>query len=227
MRKIFILHGWTYSLDKWSEFVGFLRKWGLKVEFIKIPGLTRESNEVWDLKKYTGWLNNLLVKEKKRVVLLGHSNGGRIALAFAAKYPEKVKKLILIDSAAVFHNELLIKIKRSVFRIVAKAGKKFTNSGTLRKLLYKLAQEQDYAKASPNMRKTMVNLLNTDLRQIFGRIKASTLIIWGERDQITPVSDARLLKKLIKNSKLEIIKGARHSPFYTHARKVAKIVYDF
>jgi pimeloyl-ACP methyl ester carboxylesterase len=43
-------------------------------------------------------------------VLLGHSNGGRIALAFAEKYPDKVKQLVLIDSAGIYHNEFSIRL---------------------------------------------------------------------------------------------------------------------
>src|SRR3989338_4234164 len=103
MKKIIILHGWAYSTDKWRPFIEELKKSGVKSKMIKIPGLTSPLDQVWNLDDYVEWLKKNLSKEKGKVILLGHSNGGRIALAFSAKYPEKVGKLILIDSAGIFH----------------------------------------------------------------------------------------------------------------------------
>lgn len=222
MEKILILHGWTHSLDKWENFIGLLNKSGFDVKIPKIPGLTLKSNQVWDLEKYSKWLGGKIGSSK--TILLGHSNGGRIGAYFTAKYPERVNKLILIDSAGIYHKNLSIRIKRFVFGKAAKVGKKFTKSDVLRKFLYKLAAESDYETATPNMKKTMVNLIDTDLTETFKKIITPTLIIWGENDRVTPISDAVLINRLIKNSKLKIVKGARHSPFYTHPEQVIDII---
>lgn len=219
--NIYILHGWTYSLDKWETLSDFLNKENIKTIFLKIPGLTEESGEEWDLEKYVSWLDE---KIKSPSIILGHSNGGRIALAYANKFPNKVKKLILIDSAGIYHNELPIRIKRFLFGSLAKAGKKITKSEAMRRILYKLAGEKDYLGASSNMRKSMVNLISTDLTSTLPNIKSDTLIIWGRDDKVTPLSDARVFNKNIKKSKLKIIDGARHSPFYSHPQEVATII---
>lgn len=224
MIKIIILHGWTYSTDKWNSFVELLKKSGFEVEILRIPGLTIESDEVWDLKKYSDWLQKELSEEKAKVILLGHSNGGRIASYFTSMYPEKISKLILIDTAGIYHKNLYIQIKRFIFGNVAKMGKKITNSESLKKFLYGLAGEHDYQRATPNMKNSMVNLTNTDLTDDFQRIKVNTLIIWGDQDKMTPVSDGLLIHKLIKNSVIKIINGARHSPFYTHPKEVVEII---
>ena len=222
-KKIYILHGWTYSLDKWVKFADLLKSEGFEPVFLNIPGLTNESDEVWDLGKYTNWLSKEISKENN-VILLGHSNGGRIAISFATTYPNKVQKLILVDSAGIYHKELTLEIKRFVFGTVAKIGKKFTSSAVLKKFLYRLAGESDYQAATPNMKQSMVNLISTDLTPVLEKISSPTLIIWGENDKVTPVGDARTMNKLIKNSKLKIIKGARHSPFYTHPNEVVAIL---
>ena len=224
LKQIVILHGWTYSLDKWTKFTNLLRKSGFEVYLPKIPGLTQESNEFWNLDKYAGWLNKELVKYQDKVILLGHSNGGRIAINFAVKYPNKIEKLILIDSAGIFHNELPIRLKRIVFKNISKIGKKFTKSDVLRKVLYKFVREGDYANASENMKKTITDLVNTDLTPILGKVKTPTQIIWGENDQITPIKDAYLMNKLIKGSKLHIVKNAKHSPFFTNPMEIIKII---
>ncbi len=224
LKKIFILHGWTYSTEKWTNFINLLKNEGFEVFLLKIPGLTAESYEIWNLDKYTEWLNELLEKYKGKIILLGHSNGGRIAINYAFQHPNKLNKLILIDSAAVFHNEFPIKLKRIVFKYISLIGKKLTKSNILRKALYKLAREGDYEKANENMKITITNLINTDLTPVFNKIKTPTLIIWGENDQITPIKDAYLINKLVDGSKLHVIKGAKHAPFFTNSDEVVKII---
>ncbi|MBI4096633.1 MAG: alpha/beta hydrolase [Candidatus Levybacteria bacterium] len=226
MSKIIILHGWTKNLDKWKNFLANLDKKRIDYEFPKIPGLTEDLNEVWKLQDYVKWLKKIIDKEKDKVILIGHSNGGRIALSFVNLYPEKVKKLILIDSAGIRHNELPHKIKVLVFKIIAKIGKKITSSRALEDVLYKLAREGDYRKSSPIMKQTMINLTAADLKPILPQITTPTLIIWGENDKITPLSDGELMHELIKGSKLEIIQDAKHSPMFTHAKQVAEMTYE-
>lgn len=226
MKKVIILHGWTKTLDRWQDLLAALDKKGLKADLPKIPGLTESLDKIWKLQDYVKWLKNIVDKEKEEVVLIGHSNGGRIALAFTNLYPEKVEKLVLIDSAGIYHNELPIRIKRIVFKALAKIGKKLTSSEAVKNLLYKLARESDYKDLDENTKQTMLNLISTDLQLILPQIKTPTIIIWGANDKVTPLSDGKLMHSLIKNSKLKIIQDARHSPMFTHPKEVAEIIYE-
>jgi pimeloyl-ACP methyl ester carboxylesterase len=228
MKKVIILHGWTKKLDKWDQFLKLLKKnKEYDIAFPKIPGLTEKLNIVWTLDDYTAWLRDSIDKDKNKVILIGHSNGGRIALSYTHKYPEKVEKLILVDSAGIYHNQLAVKLKRLMFKNIAKIGKKITSSSTLKNLLYKVARESDYKDLDENTKKTMVNLISTDLTPVLSKIKIPTLIVWGNEDKITPLSDAFTMNQLIKNSELEIIQGAKHSPMFTHPEKTASIVLEF
>lgn len=216
--KILILHGWSYSTEKWNPFIGLLEEEGLTPQLLEIPGLTAPIARPWKLDDYVEWLKEKVDKEK--VVLIGHSNGGRIALAFALKYPELVKRLILIDSGGIYHNELPIKLKRSVFKLLARLGRKIGSPESSRRLLYKLARVSDYEEAPPLTRETMANLILADLAPELNKISAPTLIVWGARDKTTPLSDGKLMHKLIPDSKLYIVPGARHSPQFTHPKEV-------
>ncbi len=233
MRKILILHGWTYStnafdpLDKWNPFIKQLESKKIQCVLLRIPGLTRDINQVWDLEKYIEWLKKIIDKEKGKVILLGHSNGGRIAFSFAEKYPGKVTDLILLDSAGIYHNELPIRLKRLIFKIVAKVGKRISTSEKFKKMLYKLAREGDYKNATKAQRQTMLNLINTDLSNVISKVKTPTLIIWGENDGITPISDGQKIHNLIKHSKLAVIKDARHSPQFTNSEEVVEKIYEY
>lgn len=226
MNKIIILHGWTKNLDKWKNFLANLDKKRITYEFPKIPGLTESLSDVWNLSNYVKWLKKITDKEKDKVILIGHSNGGRIALAFTNLYPEKIKKLILIDSAGIYHNELQHRIKIFIFKAIAKLGRKITPSRTLEDMLYKLAREGDYKRSDPIVKQTMINLLNSNKSLNISQISIPTLIIWGANDKITPLSDGIFMNSLIKNSKLKIIKDARHSPMFTHPNEVAEIIYE-
>ncbi|MBI2019128.1 alpha/beta hydrolase [Candidatus Daviesbacteria bacterium] len=219
---VVILHGWTYSTDLWQPFMNTLREKGFEIKLLKIPGLTEKLETVWDINNYVDWLDQEIGKEK--VILLGHSNGGRMALAYTLKYPEKVKNLILIDSAGIYHNDLPVRVKRFVFKTIAKLGRKITASQSLRKLLYKLSRESDYENASPVVKQTMVNLISFDLRNSLNQIKVPTLIIWGKNDKATPLSDGKLMHQLIPDSKMHIIETARHSPQFTHVDEVVKTI---
>ncbi|OGH23658.1 MAG: hypothetical protein A2629_03115 [Candidatus Levybacteria bacterium RIFCSPHIGHO2_01_FULL_41_15] len=225
--SIYILHGWTYSLEKWSPFIAHLKQSKLNPVLLKIPGLTKKIENPWTLEDYVDWLFNIVKNETGSINLIGHSNGGRIAMAFALKYQDKISKLVLIDSAGVFHDKLPLKVKRVVFKAIAKTGRKFLSSKTAKNLLYFLARETDYKDASENMKKTMINLMEADKTLEIEKILASTIIIWGRKDSITPLSDAKILNQKIINSKLYIINNARHSPQFTNPEETAGIISNF
>ncbi len=227
MKKVIILHGWTKTLDKWQPLLDALKTKGINADLLKIPGLTGSLNEVWKLSDYIEWLKNIVDKEKGKVILIGQSNGGRISLAFTNLFPQKVEKLILIDSSGIYHSELSLKIKRTVFKALAKLGKKITSSQTMKNLLYKLARESDYKDLDEDVKKTMINLISVDLKPILPNIHVPTLLIWGDQDKTEPLSYGVQMNELIENSKLKIIENASHSPQYTNPLEIANLINDF
>jgi len=221
---MFILHGWTYQTETWRPLLDMLSARSIDYEFLRIPGLTDGTNPVWTLDDYVKWLEEKTALHDT-FVLYGHSHGGRISLAFAAKHPEKVRRLILEDSAGI-PSRGLRRLKRDIFRTISKVGQVFTRSETLRKLLYKIIRENDYHSATPEMRKTMANLLAVDLSLILDRIHAPTLIIWGAEDGVTPLKDGERIHRGIEGSRMRVISGARHSPHITHTEEIADIVAE-
>lgn len=222
--RAYIIHGWTYSIDKYKKISSLLNLKGLKTTILKVPGLTAKIDKSWDLNDYILWLKKIIDKEKDKVVLVGHSNGGRIAATYASIYPSNLDRLILIDSAGILHDDLHAKLRLLFFSTLAKLGKKAGSSAILKNLLYKMTGESDYNNATPIMKKTMTNLIKKDLSLSLTKITTPTLIIWGQYDKVTPISDAKIMHRLIKDSKLHIIKGAKHSPHFTHTEEVSDII---
>ena len=224
--KIFIIHGWTYNLLKWPVFCDELRKLSLEPVQLKVPGLTAPlPGKPWTIDEYVEWLRGQLKNESNPVVI-GHSNGGRIALNYVKKYPSHLGRLILIDSAGVPHQQTRSTLKLDILKVIAKIGKPLGFIPGLRKLFYKLIGGKDYFEAGPNMRLTMRNMLKADEKTDFASVDLPVTIIWGKEDKQTPLSDGESMASSIKGAKLHIIEGARHAPFFTHPKEAAKIVAE-
>jgi len=228
MEVIYILHGWSTdanNYEKWQKFLGLLNRQGFNTKFIAIPGLDTNLEISWSLDDYVSWLAGH-VKDSK-FILLGHSFGGQIGCRFAARFPDRVTRLILVDSAGLRDNRLRKVIKRRLFKTVATWGKALTKSLSLKKLLYKLAREQDYLQASEVMKQTMANVINDEVKNDLSQITCPTLIIWGQGDATTPRFQSQIFKSLISGSRLKIVAGARHSPQFTHVEDVVKEITGF
>lgn len=234
MKTIFILHGWAVrgaeeNKKMWQPFIDELESSDLRVEFLKIPGLSAPLDEVWNLDNYLSWLSTEIDKKSndKKIFLLGHSFGGQLAIRYAAQNNEKIEKLILLDSSGIRDMAPRVVLKRTAFLLIAKVGKVLLRGEFFRNLLYKLAREADYKNASPLLRKTMAKVLDNQILDDLPKINCETKIIWGENDLTTPVKHARKMKELITNSELEFVKEGRHSPQFTHPKQTAKLVNDF
>lgn len=224
IKRIYIIHGWTYSTDKWQPLLQWLLAHNIEAVMLRVPGLTSSSEETWDIDKYVAWLHASTKNEKEPFVLVGHSNGGRIGLNFATRFPDRLERLILIGSAGIYHNEPPLRFKRAVFGALAKTGRRITSSKRMRAILYRLARAQDYHAASPNMRQTMINLQDSDLQLVLRSVVTPTTLIWGSSDKLTPISDGTYMASVIDGSELHIIQNAQHAPFYTHPTEVGELI---
>ena len=162
----------------------------------------------------------------KDFILLWHSNGWAIATKLVVKYPDlSVKKLILNNSAGI-RKDTKRTLKRKIFWVVSRMVKPiFSLPGMwkVRILFYKVIWWHDYLEAekNPNKKQTYLNMINSDLQDIFPKMDKDTLLIWGENDTYTPLSDGKKIHNLIKNSKLVIIKDVRHG---IHLQKPEELV---
>ena len=71
----------------------------------------------------------------------------------------------------------------------------------------------DYRAASGVMRDSMVKVINADLRPLLPKIGQDVLLIFGENDDQTPLSDGRIMEEEIPSAGLAVIPGAGHYAF--------------
>ena len=225
IKKIYIIHGWTYSIKPWTPVVSILKSRGYKIVQLKVPGLTTKSTNVFTIKDYVNWLNGEIGNEDKPIVI-GHSNGGRIALNYLNKYPASFSKLILIGSAGVFDDKPKISLKRRIFKILSHTFHPLAQFPLVRKVVYKILGVKDYNLAPTNMKKTLSNILESDKELKIQYRDVPTFLIWGEKDQDTPLSHGKEMQNKIKGSKLIIQKEWGHAPYITHPYELANTLTE-
>jgi len=231
---ILILHGWGGSSDSWISVQEILAKEGFKIIVPDFPGFGKSETpfEPWGVREYSNFVLNLTkILELQKFFLLGHSFGGRVAIKFSVLYPEKIKSLILCNSAGIkqkwgFREKFIFRLSKlgnAIFTFPPL--KRFKNK--FRNLFYIFLRHKDYAKADGTMRQTIKKVLTEDLFKDLPQIKTRTLIIWGESDKLVPVKYAHIFKEKIESSKLEILPKIGHSPHLEVPEKLAKIIIQF
>lgn len=149
----------------------------------------------------------------KKVILICHSYGGRMCIKLCArkKLPFAVEKIVLFDAAGILPRRSLgYHLKVKSYKLGKALLKPFP------KLLEKFKASRgsaDYNAASPVMRGCLVKAVNEDLEPLLPCISAPTLLIWGENDTATPLSDGKKMEKAIPDAGLVVIKGGSHFSF--------------
>lgn len=215
--KLYIIHGWTYTVAPWERTISLLEKQGLVVEMLHVPGLTTTSKKVWTIEEYRDWADRNI---PDGAVALGHSNGGRILLNLCSEKPDKLKHLILLDSAGVYEASN----KRDVARSLSKRLGFLKKIPGLTRIWHKLTGASDYARAPENMKKTLTNMLDSDKNLNLTQVATPTSILWGANDTVTPPHQAEIMRQSIKDSTLKIFPHWTHAPYISHPDELAKAI---
>ncbi len=222
-KPFLILHGWGSNSEKWikiGELLAETRSAGSGQENYKViipdlPGFgkSEEPTNAWSLDNYVDWLlefSDAVPELKNQFYIAGHSFGGALASKFSIKYVQRVSKLFLISAACVRKRTA---IKKIWYRL-AKMFKIFSGLPLYqraRKGFYKyIIKKSDYPYQSGAMKETYLKIILDDLSYRVRFIRVPTFIIWGDKDESTPIDEARWLNNRILRSKLIIIDGADH-----------------
>ena len=212
---LYIVHGWSYTIEPWRTTLGLLRETGLKVKVLKVPGLTEPSDKVYTIDDYVEWVDKEI---PEGAIALGHSNGGRILLNLCAKKPDKLKYLILLDSAGIYEPSA----KKKIVASLAKIGKPLKKIPALDKVFHKITGTTDYSRAPENMKVTLSNMLESDKNLKFDAITTKTYILWGKKDTVTPPRQATKIYEGLPNAELKFYARWTHAPYISNPEELAK-----
>jgi pimeloyl-ACP methyl ester carboxylesterase len=176
------------------------------------------------------------VIELQAATIVGGSSGGFITRRFALEHPERVLGLALLGSPASLSD------KPEVVEMWDSTFSKMTDpidpglvrnfaEGTLarpvpREFLETMVQENLKVPAHV-WRETFKGLFEDRTTEELGKIKAPTLILWGDGDSIIPRSDQEQLATSIARAKLLVYPGAGHAVYWEDPERVAAHLVEF
>ena len=234
-KAVLILPGWGTTVNTYMPIINLMSTYST-VYCLDMPGFgeSEEPNTSWNLDNYVTLVINFIKNQNiQEVDLIGHSNGGRIIIKLMSQknLNFKVNKIILIGSAGIVHKKTLSqKLKIKISKICKKILELKPIKAICPNLISKLKNSfgsEDYRNASPVMKETLVQLIDQDLRELLPNISVPTLLIWGENDTATPISDGEIMEKLIPDVGLIKIENCSHYVFLERTAYVNKIINTF
>ncbi len=213
-RVVIILHGWGDNSTSWLKLSKDLSK-TFDVVVPDLPGFggTQSPTTTWGLNNYASFVEAFLKKIKAEQVycLIGHSNGGAIAIRGVGQKIINPEKLVLLSSAGV-RGERKGYLKG--LKYAAKAGKFLTTP--LPETTKKRLRDKAYKSIGSDMlvndklQETFKKIVSDDVKPDAKIIELPTLIVYGEDDQQTPIRYGELFHELIDHSTFEVLTGAGH-----------------
>jgi len=238
---LLLIHGWGMHAGVWEDTAQNLAS-DFRVHCVDLPG--------YGLSKATGAtsldaiVDALSSTFAEPVTVCGWSLGGQIALRWAAREPDRVRRLILVASTPSFtrhadwdfglESEVLKQFAADLEQNYAATLRRFIalqlrGSENERELLTKL-RERLFSRGEPDigaLRAGLDILRDADLRAELPAIRQRTLVIAGERDKLTPPAASSWLAQTMPAAKLQIIAGAAHAPFLSHPDQFAQQLKSF
>lgn len=151
----------------------------------------------------------------RRFNLLGHSMGAQIGIAMAAIHPERIGRLMLVDSAG------LPQAGPAWMNPVRMLADSSMRHYKLYPTVFRLARQ---ARA---MREVLPMIQHDHITDRLKYVTMPTLVVWGSRDRVAPLEHGGLLAKHIPNARLAIIRGAGHMPFYQKPAQFIRLAKGF
>lgn len=229
-KLVLLLHGWG---DSAKGLTGLTKELSEKYQVLAVdlPGFggTQVPTTAWDLDDYGRFVEALLQKLelKQPYAVIGHSNGGALAIRAISQNNLKPQKLILLASSGIRTGQSM---KRLAFKAVAKVGNAVTfwlphsTRQALRGKLYGAAGSDMLV--VPQLQETFKRTVRQDVQLDAAKIEVPTLLVFGRDDQAVPPADGATYNQLIKDSQLEIIE-AGHFVHQDQPEQVTKLIKEF
>ncbi|MDR3332651.1 MAG: alpha/beta hydrolase [Synergistaceae bacterium] len=232
---VVFLHGWGSEFSVFREFLDGLSGY-YRTCSLDLPGFggSDEPPSGWSVGDYADFvLDFLAALGICSAVLVGHSFGGRIVIKLTGMGEGRldIKKIILIDSAGIRAKRTARqKMKSAVYSL----GKRVLSMGVVQKKYPRCIDgwrlknsSEDYRNASSRMRECLAKIVTEDLTHCLPSISCPALLVWGENDTDTPVSDAGIMERMIPDAGLVIMKDAGHYSFLDQRYTFGRVLDSF
>lgn len=222
-KPVILVHGLAASLHDWDFLIPDLVDAGYAAFALDLLGHgesphpnLRDYKMDWLVDHFFGWVDSLELREP--AVLIAHSLGAYLTLEYAARFPERVRGLLMADpfyassqlpaSLRLFYRTSILPgfiARRTpdwLFRFIIDLGSRLIEHGVggLSGLPEEVRDQiaLDYEHTAPGA----YNVLNKDLdlTPLLDSIGVSTLVLWGERDRVLATASYEELVEAIPNA---------------------------
>jgi pimeloyl-ACP methyl ester carboxylesterase len=247
---IILIHGYTSNLITWRFNIRDLAAKGFSVWSMDLPGFgysDKPKDFGYTLADYADFMAKFMDAESiPKATLVGNSMGGSIAMMTCLMHPDRVERLVLIDSAGypgeeggflifdllgypVFGELMMSFNYRWVVKSSMLSGVYYDNTFATDDVIdsYYNVYKTENGKKAPlwvGRRFDWDNDLGTDTIKTIG---VPTLVIWGKQDTLIPVKQADYFGRDIKDSRVLVIGEAGHMPHEEKAEIVNGLISDF
>ena len=235
---VLLLHGWGCTAKHFEPIAQALSE-QYHVTAIDFPAHGRSDRpaEPWGVPEFAAMTAELIEQLGLAPVdIIAHSFGARVAIYLAAQYPQLVNRLVLTGAAGLIApasskrraKTTLYKALRGLAESAparALLGEKRVNA--LREALIQKFGSADYRALSPTMRPTFNRVIHQDLRPHLPSIKSPALLIWGAKDDQTPLWMGKVMEGEIPDAGLVVFEDAGHFAYLERYGDFRAIVMNF
>lgn len=236
-----LLHGYLESLEVWEDFTKLLTPY-YRVIAIDIPGhgISEVRGEVHSMEFVADVLKGVLDKQGvARCFVAGHSMGGYVAEAFAARYPEMLQGLILFHSTPNADTDAKKEDRRREIELIRSDKKELIASlfapkgfaeANRKRLCGRIEQLQELISSTDD--DGIVALLNgmigrSDMNDMLHGLKVPQLFIFGRMDEFIPVERAEALVAAHPQAEAAWLDHSGHMGFFEEPEAAAEIIRGF
>lgn len=248
--KILLIHGYSASVYVWNTTAPALAEQGFHVIAVDLLGFGYSEKPPWfdysinsQARMISRFMNRLGIG---RTTVVGSSYGGAVAATLALDYPERVEKLVLVGAVCNDEpkNHPILKLVSipgvgeviTPFLIDSKIFLRRRMHDSLATVNHHLITEEHVnsvmrplraADAHYSLLATSRNWRACRVEQDAHLINQSTLIVWGEHDNVIPIRDGHTLYNEILNSRMVVLKNCGHGPQVEKPELFSALVAEF
>ncbi len=247
-----LLHGMGGSVEWWEYNLDFFSRKYRTIAF-DFPGFGFSSKSGIDFRKDAA--SNFMVSfldafHLSRASLIGNSMGGLFAFLTAARQPDRVDRLVLVDNVG-FGPKLSLPLRLGTVFPFGELALSVRNHLTAKLFLNRLFYDPQKIPSHlipnvlkifdmPQTRRVCLRVLRSGVSlkglkeeiwlELLDKARSlphKTLIVWGKNDKVAPLDQAYTGKKMIKNSQLHVFERCGHLPQVEWFDEFNRLVLDF
>lgn len=228
-QTMLLLHGLFGALSNFSDLINYFKdRFRVIIPILPIYDGPKEKSTLEGLLEYVDEF--VAFKDLKKVIPIGNSLGGHLALKYAVSNPDNIAGLVLTGSSGLFEDSLgdTYPKKSDYNYIKEKTSLTFYDPKVATKELvdeiFEIVNNRDKAIRILYIARSAIR---NNMADVIPTIKAPTLLVWGKQDTITPPFVAEEFDKLLPNSTLEWIDKCGHASMMERPNEFNEILERF